>query len=120
MHDPVYRLGIAWQNVAYNQPPHISFYLGEDIRDEVLAGALKTPNIYYTDKTAPTSPANLQHHRDWQDNGRSRLEPAVDNIMVEGYEIYANDTLHGRTSDLSYTVYTGLRSGTNYTFFVCI
>ncbi|WP_397339059.1 rhamnogalacturonan lyase [Paenibacillus amylolyticus] len=29
MHDPVYRLGVAWQNVAYNQPPHTSFYLGE-------------------------------------------------------------------------------------------
>ncbi|WP_312369860.1 rhamnogalacturonan lyase family protein [Lachnoclostridium sp.] len=29
MHDPVYRLGIAWQNVAYNQPPHTSFYLGD-------------------------------------------------------------------------------------------
>ncbi|WP_352301062.1 rhamnogalacturonan lyase [Kineosporia sp. NBRC 101731] len=28
MRDPVYRLGIAWQNVAYNQPPHTSFYLG--------------------------------------------------------------------------------------------
>jgi rhamnogalacturonan endolyase len=22
MHDPHYRLSIAWQNVAYNQPPH--------------------------------------------------------------------------------------------------
>ena len=29
MHDPIYRLGIAWQNVAYNQPPHTGFYLGE-------------------------------------------------------------------------------------------
>ncbi|HLP01986.1 MAG TPA: rhamnogalacturonan lyase [Opitutaceae bacterium] len=29
MHDPVYRLAIAWQNVAYNQPPHPSFYLDE-------------------------------------------------------------------------------------------
>ena len=28
MHDPQYRLSIAWQNVAYNQPPHTSFYLG--------------------------------------------------------------------------------------------
>jgi rhamnogalacturonan endolyase len=28
MHDPVYRLGIAWQNVAYNQPAHASVYLG--------------------------------------------------------------------------------------------
>jgi rhamnogalacturonan endolyase len=29
MHDPQYRLAIAWQNVAYNQPPHPSFYLDE-------------------------------------------------------------------------------------------
>lgn len=28
MHDPVYRLSVAWQNVAYNQPPHTGFYLG--------------------------------------------------------------------------------------------
>lgn len=28
MHDPMYRLGVAWQNTAYNQPPHPSFYLG--------------------------------------------------------------------------------------------
>lgn len=25
MHDHVYRLGIAWQNSAYNQPPHLGF-----------------------------------------------------------------------------------------------
>ncbi len=28
MHDPQYRLSIAWQNVGYNQPPHTSFYMG--------------------------------------------------------------------------------------------
>ena len=28
MHDPIYRLGVSWQNVAYNQPPHTSFYIG--------------------------------------------------------------------------------------------
>lgn len=27
MHDHVYRMGIAWQNVAYNQPPHLGYYL---------------------------------------------------------------------------------------------
>lgn len=26
MHDPVYRLGVAWQNVVYNQPPHPGYY----------------------------------------------------------------------------------------------
>jgi rhamnogalacturonan endolyase len=32
MHDPVYRLAIAWQNVAYNQPPTTSYYIGDDMK----------------------------------------------------------------------------------------
>jgi len=28
MQDPQYRLSIAWQNVAYNQPPHTGFLIG--------------------------------------------------------------------------------------------
>ena len=27
MHDHTYRMGVAWQNTAYNQPPHLGFYL---------------------------------------------------------------------------------------------
>lgn len=30
MHDPQYRNQVAGQNIAYNQPPHPSFYLGSD------------------------------------------------------------------------------------------
>jgi rhamnogalacturonan endolyase len=33
MHDPVYRLSIAWQNVGYNQPPHTGFFLGEGMKE---------------------------------------------------------------------------------------
>ena len=29
MHDAQYRVAIAWQNTAYNQPPYPSFYIGE-------------------------------------------------------------------------------------------
>jgi rhamnogalacturonan endolyase len=36
MHDPQYRLAIATQNVAYNQPPNTSFFLG--------TGMKKAPN----------------------------------------------------------------------------
>ncbi|MFB6319706.1 rhamnogalacturonan lyase [Saccharicrinis sp. FJH54] len=32
MQDPQYRLSIAWQNVAYNQPPHPGFYLGSGMK----------------------------------------------------------------------------------------
>ncbi len=41
MHDPIYRLGIAWQNTAYNQPPHTGFFLGNNM------SAPPTPDIYY-------------------------------------------------------------------------
>ena len=44
MHDPVYRLSVAWQNVAYNQPPHTGFFLGFGM-DEV-----ERPNIFTGDK----------------------------------------------------------------------
>ncbi len=29
MHDPQYRVAMAWQNTGYNQPPHLSYYLGD-------------------------------------------------------------------------------------------
>lgn len=35
MHDPQYRLSIAWQNVSYNKPPHPSFYLGHGMKPPV-------------------------------------------------------------------------------------
>lgn len=41
MHDPLYRLSIAWQNVAYNQPPHTGFFLGHDMPEAPI------PLIYY-------------------------------------------------------------------------
>lgn len=44
MHDPVYRLGVAWQNIAYNQPPHPSFFLGEAMERPIK------PNIFIVRK----------------------------------------------------------------------
>lgn len=41
MQDPQYRVSIAWQNVGYNQPPHTSFYIGEDMKKP------PKPNIVY-------------------------------------------------------------------------
>jgi len=47
MHDPVYRLGVAWQNTAYNQPPHLGFYMGDG------TGNLPQPRIFTVKKKAP-------------------------------------------------------------------
>ncbi|MDQ0916259.1 rhamnogalacturonan endolyase [Paenibacillus sp. V4I5] len=64
MHDPVYRNGIAWQNTAYNQPPHLGFYLGEDIRETVLAGGLHAPNVVYTTKSHNGEPKDPKEPKD--------------------------------------------------------
>ena len=31
MHDHTYRMGICWQNTAYNQPPHLGYFLPDYI-----------------------------------------------------------------------------------------
>lgn len=43
MHDPQYRLAIAWQNVGYNQPPHTSFYMGKDMKPAPKPNITLTP-----------------------------------------------------------------------------
>lgn len=44
MHDPQYRLAIAWQNVVYNKPPHPGFFLGDGMASP------PGPNIYLIGK----------------------------------------------------------------------
>ena len=43
MHDSQYRCAVAWQNTAYNQPPHLSYYIGpgKDMSEYTQ------PDIYY-------------------------------------------------------------------------
>ena len=31
MHDHVYRMSVCWQNVAYNQPPHLGYFLPDSV-----------------------------------------------------------------------------------------
>lgn len=50
MHDPVYRLGVAWQNTGYNQPPHVSYFLGEGMEMP------QAPSIRYTTEEPELEP----------------------------------------------------------------
>jgi hypothetical protein len=49
MHDPIYRNSIAWQNVAYNQPPHTGFFIGS---------GMATPPIPQIALVGDTVPSN--------------------------------------------------------------
>ena len=60
MQDPVYRLGIAWQNVGYNQPPHTSFYMGDDMskppRPNIRAAAASISAVTSAPRGHPARP----------------------------------------------------------------
>jgi len=48
MHDPIYRLSVATENVAYNQPPEPGVYIGYG-----ATLPLPKPNIKYYDVSLP-------------------------------------------------------------------
>lgn len=57
MHDRQYREAIAWQNVAYNQPPHPGFYVGDGMNSPPvpnisLVGGGTPPSGPYAAETA--------------------------------------------------------------------
>ena len=45
MHDHTYRMGVAWQNTAYNQPPHVGYYL-PDYAEYLKAQSTGIDNIH--------------------------------------------------------------------------
>ena len=51
MHDHIYRMAICWQNVAYNQPPHLGYYLRDYVEGKI---DLKPTGITQT-TAAPTA-----------------------------------------------------------------
>jgi rhamnogalacturonan endolyase len=96
MHDPQYRVAIAWQNVAYNQPPHPGFFLGQDMptppRSPIWKGDLvwkggSAPQLWSVGsarfKSSPIATATASYA-----NGQSVLfdgsGPATSAIQIEG------------------------------------
>ncbi|MCM1489251.1 MAG: hypothetical protein NC095_00265 [Muribaculum sp.] len=54
MQDHTYRMAICWQNVAYNQPPHVGYYLPDYIKEisgveTFEAGSASGKFVVYTD-----------------------------------------------------------------------
>ena len=44
MHDHTYRMAIAWQNTAYNQPPHLGYFLPDYINGKLTSGIMGDVN----------------------------------------------------------------------------
>jgi len=67
MHDAVYRTAIAWQNTAYNQPPHPGYYLPD------VAEKLSAPEIYVVGDPIVSVP-DVDEDYPVVKNGKSTLE----------------------------------------------
>lgn len=73
MHDAQYRTAIAWQNVAYNQPPHVGYFLGDGMELKYRQSFLRYP--------VSIAAENIEVHAlslKWQN-----LEDAADEIVIE-------------------------------------
>lgn len=55
MSDHLYRMSVAWQNVAYNQPPHLSYYLPDVFasRFNVIGEGMKEQSIALGESIKP-------------------------------------------------------------------
>ncbi|WP_456238671.1 rhamnogalacturonan lyase [Paenibacillus puerhi] len=103
MHDPLYRLSIAWQNVGYNQPPHTGFYLGVGMQNPPV------PSIYLTVPTnVDVQPTVLNRKSNGNENSvtvsislpdgyeASRINQETLRMKVNGAEIAAQTPEKGQ------------------------
>ncbi len=65
MHDAVYRNAVAWQNTAYNQPPHAGFYIGNDM------DAIPVSDMYDNEKRWKTGTQWNKSSASWLDTNNA-------------------------------------------------
>jgi len=93
MHDPLYRAGISWQNTAYNQPPHLGFWLGAGV-DKAPKPDIKLVGAASSDirTTVRGATSKLGLNRDgrilsivlpWRDGATVRILDAQGQILSE-------------------------------------
>ena len=76
MHDAVYRMAIAWQNTAYNQPPHLGYFLPDMVKK------LQKPAVYTVGENEYVMPpdAFLEKTGKGSENQTVSLGKAIDEI----------------------------------------
>lgn len=111
LHDPQYRVALAWQNTGYNQPPHVSYYLGDGMATPTkpnitIVGANTVPTVSIT---APANNATYVAPASITINATA----ADANGSVAKVDFYNGTTLLGsdNTSAYSFT-WTNVAAGT--------
>ena len=91
MHDSHYRVSIAWQNVAYNQPPHLGYYLPDAVK------SLKQPSISVVgealtpiDTTPAVNTGKSELDASTPKEGEGVAETTNAGFLKTGYYTFAN------------------------------
>jgi hypothetical protein len=107
MHDAQYRTAIAWQNVSYNQPPHVSYFLGHGMEFKFRQSFLRYP-VSITADNIEVYALSLK----WQN-----LEDTADEIVIEMSENNTDFIEVARVdAQLMTADFKDLSSGTDYHF----
>ena len=92
MHDATYRVSIAWQNTAYNQPPHIGYYLPDAVKN------LTQPDVYVVgenivvpkDTTPVVNNGKSELDASTPKEGEGATESSNEGFLKNGYYNFTN------------------------------
>lgn len=84
MHDPVYRLAVAWQNAAYNQPPHLGFYIGGGLTN---VGRPDISTVKYAAVPVGLQAPERDHLQVWGNNSRLTIQASCNIQSVSIHSI---------------------------------
>lgn len=98
MHDRAYRMQVASQNVGYNQPPHISYYVSDDNNEYDMrktAGYIKTVHNGQTELRTENKPSPIfQFKLNVTDNVVSILNKTKQPLSAILYKVKYNENKH--------------------------
>nr|WP_224772556.1 Ig-like domain-containing protein [Pelagicoccus enzymogenes] len=112
MHDRQYRIAISWQNVAYNQPPHPSFFVGHGMAtppkpDYYFASSNQAP---FVSMVSPSEGAVFE-----EGEVASLVAEASDaDGVVEQVDFFQNNSFLGMDLSDPYTALWDAASGGSY------
>ena len=102
MSDHVYRLGVAWQNVGYNQPPHLGYYLPDSVHSCIRAyePELKAQTITLGESIRPVTlhfsgATNMSVYRSYLPDGTTRYMQAPNGMETKRDLVKYEYTLSG-------------------------
>ena len=79
MHEPQYRIAVAWQNNSYNQPPHTAIYLGNETEDAVPYPMSNGKTVWVSGPDFGSGSAN------WQDEDGNSVTYSNDQHILFDY-----------------------------------